>query len=473
MFLFTIMVYFLLKEGEIGVVKTYDCIVIGGGTGGLRLALASARLGKHTLLIEAGKLGGTCLNNGCIPTKAMLEAAHRYHELKSLKEFGVRVIKPTVNIQTLLKRVNGIVHEGQVHIKEGLTHSKLEVVKGKGFFTGKKTLQVGNQTYKGKKIVIATGASNNKPHIKGIEKVKYLTNESILHMKALPKSIVMIGCGYISMEFATFFNYLGVKVTMLEFCDQVLGMLDDDVVSTLLHYYEEKGIKILTSVRVVEIKKQQNSYSLYYVGSHEPPTHPKKVNAQAIFVATGRSPNTKHLYAKLAGVKLGRKGEVLIDEFMETNVKGIYAIGDVTNKAMFAHAVKRETDIVLHNMFHQGKKKMGFKLMPWAVFTDPPVAGIGLNEKDAQAKKLNYAVLHARFDRVGRAKIIEDQRGFLKIIYDKMSHRIYGACCIGPSADIIIHEIVTLMNSSNPSIDVIMKSIHVHPTLSEIMTVLH
>lgn len=452
--------------------NSYDCIVVGGGTGGLRLALASARLGKHTLLIEGGKIGGTCLNNGCIPTKAMLEAGHRYHQLKELKEFGISVSKPQVNIQKLLSRVQGIVDEGQEHIKKGLKHSSLEVVKGYAIFVGKKQLRVKDIVYSAPKIIVATGASNNVPHIKGIEKIQYLTNENLLKLKALPKRMAMIGCGYISMEFATFFSYLGVKVTMLEFCDQILSMLDDDVVSTLEHYYQEKTVDIKKSVRVTEIQKTAKGYILYYVGSHEPPTHPKKIIVDEILVATGRSPNTISLNALASGIKLGRKGEVLVNEYMETNVKGIYAMGDVTGKAMFAHAVKRECDIILHNAFSRGKQSMDFSLVPWAVFTDPIVAGIGLNERAAQEKNINYSVLHARFENVGKAKIINDQRGFLKIIYDSMSHRIYGACCIGPSADVIIHEVVALMNSSNPSIDAIKKAIHIHPTLSEIMTVL-
>lgn len=446
--------------------EKYDLIVLGGGTGGLRLALAAARQDKKTLLIESGKIGGTCLNNGCIPTKALLEAAHRYHSLKELDEFGISVSKPTVNISALLKRVRGIVGEGQKHIKKSLSHSKLTVVKGFGMFVGKKQIQVDSGIYTAKKIVIATGSKNNIAHIPGLADLKFLSNENILLMKALPKSIAIIGGGYISMEFATFFNYLGVKVTILEYAEHILSMLDDDIVTLLEDIYEKKGVTIHKGVET-SIEKKKGKYSITYhkVGTN---SKPKKLLTDQLLVATGRRPNTLKLNLSQSNVRMNDSHGIVVNKYLRTSVCGIYAMGDALGHDLFAHAVKKESDIILHNLFHCRKRKMDFTLMPWAVFTHPVVAGIGLSEKQAQKKNINYGILKADFKNVGRAKIINEQVGFLKILYNKLSGRIYGASCIGPNADIIIHEVVALMNSNNPSINVLKKTIHIHPTLSEI-----
>ncbi|MCB1084462.1 MAG: NAD(P)/FAD-dependent oxidoreductase, partial [Simkania sp.] len=384
--------------------------------------------------------------------------------------FGITVDSPKVHIKKLLDRVQGIVKEGHDAILMGLSHSKLDVVRGKGYFIAKKTLQVGQHTYTAPKIFIATGAKNNIPPVEGLDKITYLTNENILSLQALPKSIILIGGGYISMEFATFFSFLGVKVTILESCKEILGMLDEDVIRFLVDEYEKKGIRIITSAAIHEVTFKHKKYTLAYsVSDGQQNNRKKNLVSDALFVATGRKPNTKNLRLEYTGVRIGSHGEIPTDQYMQTNVSGIYAMGDVTGRAMFAHAVKRESDIILHNLFHYQKKTMKFNLMPWAVFMDPVVAGIGLNEKQAQEKGIKYGILHARFHHVGRARVIGDQRGFVKILYNKQSHRIFGATIVGPQADIIIHEIIALMNSSNPSIDPLRKAIHIHPTLSEIM----
>lgn len=454
--------------------KIYDFIVLGGGTGGLNLALAAARHGKHTLLIESSKkLGGTCLNNGCIPTKAMLEAAHRYDSIKELKEFGMSLKQPKINIVKILKRVNGIVQEGQDHIRKGLVHSELDVVYGHGFFVDKKTIKVGEETYSAKKIVIATGAKNRVPFVKGLSKIIPLTNENILLLKSLPKSIVMIGAGYISMEFATFFNLLGVKVIMLEYSNNILAMIDHEVVESLEKHYLEEGVIIKKGVEVLEIIKKKNSYEVHYGDASHKSRKPKTIITDQLFVAIGRIPNTVGIGLENTKIKIGKRGEIITNDYLETNQKGVYAMGDVLGRAMFAHAVKEEVGIILHNILHNHKEKMNFSLIPWAVFTSPTVAGIGMSETQAIELNLHYDILFARFNRVGRAKIINDSKGFIKIVYEKKSRKLLGACIVGPQADNLIHEIVVLMNSKDSTITPILDSIHIHPTLSEIMSVLH
>ncbi len=433
----------------------YKLIVIGGGTGGLRTAIAASKKTK-VLLIDPGILGGTCLNTGCIPTKAMLHSSHLYELRKSLSQFGLSS-NFRIDFAKLMKRVRAIVKEGQDHIYAGLKKNEnLKIVKGKASFISKNKLMVGKDTYSFDKAIIATGAKNFMPQIKGLEKTDYLDNASVMKLTKLPNSLVMIGGGYISMEFATFFSELGTKVTVLEKFPMVLGMLDDDTREFLKTYMEESGIKIVTDADIKEIKNN----TVYY--------NKAKIKAEKILVAAGRVPNTDGMDLEKAGINIGKKGEVIVNDYLETSNRDVYAIGDVNGRAMFAHAAKRETFVVLDNIFEKKNRVMDFKYMPWAVFTNPPVSGVGMNEKKAAEMKINYGILKASFENVGRARISEDMRGQAKIIFDKKSDIILGAEIIGPNADDIVHEIIALMNMGAKVQD-LRKMIHIHPTFSEVM----
>jgi mercuric reductase len=433
----------------------YELMVIGGGTAGLRTATIASKNTK-VLLIDPGTLGGTCLNTGCIPTKAMLYSSHLYSLRGSLSKFGLHT-NYRIDFSRLMKRVNAIVKEGQDHIYKGLEKNKnLVVVKGKARFLGKNSVSVGKKTFTAKKIIISTGARNLIPPIKGIDKCEYLDNASVMQIKKQPKSIVMIGGGYISMEFATFFSELGTKVTVLEKFPTVLSMLDDDIRELLIKYLEESGIKIITGADITEVSKD----TVFYNG--------KKIRAEKLFLAAGRAPNTEGLDLAKAGVELGKRGEILVNDFLETSNRNIYAIGDVNGRAMFAHAAKRESYVALSNALENKKRKMDFEFMPWAVFTNPPIGGVGINEKKAKELKIDHGVLKAGFTNVGRARITEDQRGLAKVIYNKKNEQLIGAEIIGPNADDIIHEMIALLNMGAKVSD-LRRIIHIHPTFTEVM----
>ena len=442
----------------------YPVIVIGGGTAGLRTAIMCSKKVK-TLLIEPGMLGGTCLNTGCIPTKAMLYAAHLYHSTKTMNFFGINT-KAKLNFKKLMQRVNSISKEGRDHIYAGLKKNKnLTLVKAKAKFIGNKKVKAGKETYTADNIIIATGASNFVPPIKGLKETGYLDNESVLELTKLPKSVAMIGGGYISMEYASFFNDLGVKVTVLEMLPQVLGVLDDDIRDVLLHSQDKKGIKIVTNANILEIKKGVN---VSYNDVRDKNSKPKKLKVNAVFLATGRLPNTNSLDLDKSGIKHGKRGDIEINDYLETSCKNVYAIGDCNGHSMFAHSAKRQTNIAKNNIFETKKQKMNFALVPWATFSEPVVAGVGLNEKQAQEKKINYGLMKAPFMKNGRAKIIEKQEGFAKVLYNKKTRKIIGASIVGANADDIIHEVVALIYA-DAKIDVLKQMIHIHPTLSEVM----
>lgn len=443
--------------------KKVDLVVLGGGTGGLRVALSAVNSGLKVALIESGVIGGTCLNNGCIPTKAMLQAAHTLQTVKNAKKFGI-LSSAKVNFSKVMNRVHEIIQEGQDHIKPSLKKKGLLYIHAKGSFIDSHTIVAGKYKVSFKNAFICTGAKNMVPPLPG-KKITFLDNVSVLNLKKLPKSVTIIGGGYISMEYATFFSEMGSKVTIVEYAPQILSMLDEDVISELKKHYTSVRINTGSKItNIVQTKKQTTVTFVPVAGGKA-----KSVTSDALMVACGRVPNTKHLSLEKAKVTVGKRGEVVVSDSLQSNQKHIYAIGDVTGRALFAHAAKRETSIALHNITHSKKQKMNFDLVPWAVFTHPVVSGIGMSQKQAIASKIPFVTYRAPFSRAGRARVNGDMSGFVKIFVAKKDKRILGATIIGPNADDMIHEIATIMNSTSPTITTLQKTIHVHPTLSEVM----
>jgi len=440
-----------------------DVIIIGGGTAGLRLAMKLTNAGKSVALFETGNLGGlggTCLNVGCIPTKALLHASSLFRESKDLAKFGIKV-NSEFNFRKLVERVKGIVKEGQDHIKKSIKRKNLTVVMKAASFINEDTVKAGNVTCSADHIIISTGSKNAIPPIKGLDRVPFLTNETVLDMKRFPKSIIMIGGGYICMEFATFFRELGAKVTILEKAPDILMMLDEDVREELKSLY--KDMTIHTDADIHECRKKKQFEVDYTVKGKK-----LKIKADALFVSTGRVPNTEHLDLKNAGVEVDHHCNIIVNEKLQTTNRKIYAVGDCNGKAMFAHAAKRESAIVLHNILNEQKQEMFHDLIPWAVFTHPPIAGVGMNIHMVESKGIPYEVKKSYFT-IGRAEIIAHTDGFVKVIIEKGTGKILGAFIIGINADDMIHEFVAVMNSASPTFETIKKTIHVHPTLSEVM----
>ena len=453
-------------------VLTFDFMVIGGGTGGLRTALYAASHGKKTVMIEPGAIGGTCLNYGCIPTKALLHSVHVYHLAKNAKEFGVKTSKVSYSFKGIMNRMREIVKDGQDHIKGSIKAPNLTVVRKPAKFVSPNSIQAGNETYQADKVVIATGSKTTVFPIPGLKETGFMTSDDVLKLEKLPKSLIIIGGGYISMELATFFIGLGCKVTILERLPRCLAVLDQDITDYLTQGYIEEGVEIHTNVNIMQIKKQKGKIVVEANDVRDPNSKKVIYKAEKLLLSVGRSPNTEGLNLEAAGVKLDARKAIDVNQYMQTSNPNIYAIGDVNGKGPFAHGAKRESKVCLEHSFGGTSMAINYDLMPYAVFTDPPIAGIGLGEQAAKDKGYDVGILKAEFKRAGRATIIGDTRGFVKVIYDKKTDKIVGAFIIGPNADDIIHEFVALMNSASPTVDVLRDMIHIHPTLSEVMEAL-
>ena len=449
-------------------VKKFDLIVIGGGTAGLRTAFHSAKSGKKTAIIDPGILGGTCLNKGCIPTKAMLEAAQRYKNLNELEEFGISIKKKDLDFSKLMKRVWKIVNEGRSHVNESIKLKNLTVIIDKPKFISKNEISTRSGILTGEKFLISTGSSPRVLKIEGGTKTKYLMSEDAIHLKKLPKSIGIIGGGYIAMEFATFFQELGSKVTVLGREEKILPRIDPEISAMLTKKYKREGVRIITGVEAEEIGNNGKSKQITYKNLKGIRS---KINVDEILVAIGRVPNTKDLCLEKANIKQGKRGEILINSSLETSNPRVLAAGDVTGKAMFAHSAKKESQIILNNLSSKKKRTMKFDLVPWAVFTNHPISGIGKSENDLIQEKIPYKALTSSFKNSGRTRINNGTEGILKVFYHKKTRKILGATMFGIHADELIHEFVALVSTSR-KIDDLENIIHIHPTVSEIINAL-
>ncbi|MBI2138303.1 NAD(P)/FAD-dependent oxidoreductase [Candidatus Woesearchaeota archaeon] len=452
--------------------KVFDLIVIGGGTAGLKASLECAKRKLHTAIVDPQVLGGTCLNTGCIPSKAMLHASHLFKQLHHLEVFGISVSSPKVDFRKLMQRAQHIVDEGQSAISLSTKNSYITIFREKAAFISKNSIRAGNQVLQGKQFLISTGSRNFIPTIKGIEESGYHTNETILSLDAVPKSVVLIGGGYISFEYATFFSELGSKVAILERLPKVLTMLDNDISEMLVKLYTERGISITTSTDILEITGKGRKKTIHYRSINNPLEKPKEIQAEVIIAAAGRKPNTEGLNLEAVGIKLKPNGGIAVNEHFQTSIPNTYAVGDVIGEMMFAHSASREALLAVENMLGGKKRTRELHLIPWTVFTDPPISGVGFSTIEAEKKKIDCGILKANFARSAKTRIMDESAGAAKVLYDKKNNHIVGAVLFGAHADDLIHEITALMNSSSPTIDVLRNTIHVHPTISEVFDAL-
>lgn len=449
--------------------ESFDLIVVGGGTAGLRTALYAASHNHTVALIEPGALGGTCLNVGCIPTKTLLHSSHLYASLKNMKKYGINVNKPSFDFKAIMKRMHSIINEGQEHISVSIKNKNLTLIREKASFVDGETVRAGNRLLSSNRFIICTGAKPRVPPVKGLDKVKFMVSDDVLSLTTLPKSIVIVGGGYIALELATFFNELGSKVTIIEKNPRLLKDLDADIVEILQEEYLSRGVVFNLNMDILEIQPAGKNKKIIISDATK---KTKTIIAESLLMATGRAPNTFGLNLEAASVKVGEKGNIEVNNKLQTSNNIIYAIGDVTGKAPFAHAAKRESHIALVNALDNENEDFNTRLVPWAMFTSPPISGVGLSEQQTKDNKIDYGILKAPFNRAGRATVIGDTIGFAKVLYNKKDRKIIGATIIGPKADELIHEFVVLMNCDATIDKLTHEVIHIHPTLSEVFEAL-
>jgi dihydrolipoamide dehydrogenase len=445
--------------------KKYDVIVIGSGCGAL-ISDEAASKGFKTALIDKGPLiGGTCLNWGCIPSKMVIYVADRIVEIEEARKLGIDAEIKNIDFHAVMERMRKSRQESQVHIREGIRESKnLDFYEGECQFVSDYTLEVNGNKLKGENIFIASGSRPFIPPIEGLENIGYLTNESALELRDRPDSLIIIGGGYIAVEYGHFFAAMGTKVTIIEMADRLI-LSEEPEISEVLKSELGKRMAVHTNAQAKEVKANWNGVSVVIVDKNS--GEERELTAQKIMMAVGRRSNADLLKVENTGVELDNRGFIKVNEYMETSKKNIYAVGDANGQQMFTHMANREAAIVVQNVFYGIKLKVDYTAVPHAVYSHPQIASVGLKEEEA---KKNHEIIVGRtkyFD-IAKGEAMLEKESYAKTIVENGTDRILGFHIIGPYAPELIQEVVNVMTSGG-HIEEINQGIHIHPALSELV----
>ena len=445
--------------------KNCDIAVIGGGPGGYVSAIRAAQLGAKVILVEEDELGGTCLNRGCMPTKALLKGVEFLDLAKKGKNYGIDFGEVKVDFSRLNSRKNTIVKTLVGGVTNILKSYSVEVLKGMGKLISPGQIEVilpsGRMNVEAKKIILATGSVCSTLPIRGIESNGVINSDDALELTEIPKSLVIIGGGIIGVEFANIFSKLGTAVTIIELMPQIIPTEDNDVAATLENSLKRGGVKTFTNASVSRIEESQEGCDVFFLSKEG---NEQKISSQMVLVAVGRKPYTSSLDLEKAGVKT-EKGKILANSRMETNIDNIYAIGDVLGKIMLAHVAMEEGTVAAENAL--GKTvEMDYRSVPRCIYTSPEIAAVGITEKDAKDKGMKVKTGKFPFSASGKAAIVGEREGFVKIISDEKNEAILGVQIIGPGATDLIAEGV-LAIAKDVTVRELASTIHAHPTLSE------
>ena len=445
--------------------KRYDVIVVGAGDVGLGIAFKASSENLKVALIDKGQVGGTCVNYGCVPSKTLIHTADRIREIRKAEELGVRTQIIDIDFQAIMERMRRAVTSGRKGIERAIEETEnLDFIRGEAQFIDDRTLEVGDQKIKGKKIFIASGARPVVPLTEGLDRVPYLTNESVLELKKRPESMIIIGGGYVGLEYAHFFSAMGTRVVMIHRHPTLLSFEEPEI-SESLKKEVEKYTELFLDFEIIEVKLADNGY-IARVRDHSTGGG-KEVSAEALFVATGRKSNADLLRVENAGIETDKNNFIKVDDHLQTNRKHIWAVGDAIGRTMFTHAGDKEAELAWHNATHRKKTRMDFASVPHAIYTNPQIASVGLTEEEARK---NHEVLigRANYSDIVMGEAMMEQEGLAKAVVEKGTGRILGFHIIGPHAAMLIQEVVNAVINKN-DLKSITECMHIFPALSNLI----
>ncbi len=446
--------------------SNYDVIIIGGGPGGYVCAIRCAQLGLKTACVEGrGTLGGTCLNVGCIPSKALLHASHQYHEAThNFTAMGLIGKSPSVDFGKMVEYKAGVVEANTKGIEFLFKKNKVDYIQGWGKITGKDQVTVGEDVYTAKNIVIATGSEPSSLLSVEVDEEVVVTSTGALELPKVPKRLVVIGAGVIGLEMGSVYARLGSEVTVVEFLDQITPGMDLEICKTFQRSLKKQGLKFVMGAAVQSVERQKNKAQVNYKLRKN--DSDATLEADVVLVATGRKPYTEGLGLAKVGVAVTDRGQVETQGW-KTNVDGIWAIGDVITGPMLAHKAEDEGMAVAESITGQ-HGHVNYDVIPSVIYTSPEVASVGLTEEALKEADRAYKVGKFNFMANGRAKASQLDEGFAKILVDKETDRILGCHLMGPMAGELIHEVCVAMEFGASAED-LARTCHAHPTFSEAM----
>ena len=451
--------------------KEYDLIVIGSGSSmEIVNAMKQDNPDMKVAVIDKDQPGGICLTRGCIPSKILLYPAELVRTIERAKEFGISVDMKNVDFRAVMERMRTLINADINRMRQGLTHTKnLDYYKTIAEFVAPYTLKVDKETIKSNMILLCTGSKPVISAIEGLENIRYHTSDTILNMDRLPKSIAIIGGGYIAAEYGHFFSAMGSEVTVIGRNRQFIPEEEPEV-SALAKRELQKHMTIITNHEVRKVENTSAAKKKLVAVDRETGKE-IEVTAEEILVASGRGPNTDILHPEKAGIKTDEKGWITVNEYLETSQPNIWAFGDADGRYLFKHVANYEAMLVYYNAVQKRGIKVDYHAVPHAVFTYPEIASVGLREKEAVEKygKSNLQIGIQRYEDTAKGLAMGVKKYFAKVIVESTTMEILGAHIIGPYASILIHEIINLMYTPTRSAEPILGGMHIHPALSEVV----
>ena len=449
--------------------KKYDAIIIGSGQAGGPLAKKLAKAGKKTVLIEKRYIGGTCVNDGCTPTKTWVASAKMAYMANTSAFVGVKIKDYKIDMPRIKKRKDDIVMNARNGSEKALEATKnLTLIFGEARFTGKKTILIelnegGTLEMTADLFFINAGAKAFIPGIEGVNEIDYLTNTSILELEKVPKHLLVIGANYIGMEFGQMFRRFGSKITIIERGERILAREDSDIAEEMHKLLTDEQIDIYTDAVTTSFKKTKkgNIKATVNVGGKE-----QKITCSHVLIATGRAPQSEAMQLDKTGVKVNERGFIIVDDKLETNVPGIYALGDVNGGPAFTHIAYNDYTIVYRNLIEKQNISTKNRLLPYCMFTDPQLGRVGITEEEAKKQGLNVKIAKLPMAHVARAIEVGDTRGFMKAVVDPKTKKILGAAVLGQEGGEIM-SVLQMAMEGGITYDTLRYFVFAHPTYSE------
>ena len=438
-----------------------DVVVIGAGQAGVPLAARLAEAGRRVVIAEAKELGGTCVNNGCTPTKTMIASARAAHVARTAGRLGVRTGEVKVDLAAVVDRKDKVVQQWRESVRKRLDKAggRLSLIRGKARFVAPREVEVNGDRHSADVVVLNVGCRAMIPPIPGLADTPHLDNASVMDLRALPRHLVVLGGGYIGCEFAQMFRRFGSEVTVVESMDRLMSLEDPDSSAALQGVFEAEGITLALGAKATHVSGVGGDVVVRLDSGRE-------VRGSHLLVAVGRRPNTEDLGCEAAGIDRDPRGHIPVDDHYKTSAEGVYAVGDVTPGPQFTHASWDDHRLLFEHLMGRPARKRSERLVPITAFTDPQVARVGLTEEGAKKAGLAYEPATMPFGHIARAIELDETAGTMKVLIDPKTERILGASIVGAEAGELIHVFVGLV-SAGASARALVDAECVHPTFAE------
>lgn len=446
--------------------RRFDAIIIGAGQAGPALAGRLTAAGQTVAMIERKDFGGTCVNTGCMPTKTLVASAYAAHLARRAADYGVVLDGPVgIDMKRVWARQQTVVHNARGNVETWLRGMKgCTVIQGHARFESADTVRVGEDLLTAPRIFLNVGGRANVPDMPGVEDVPFLTNVGMMQVDTLPEHLVIVGGSYIGLEFAQMFRRFGSQVTVVEMGPRLIGREDPEISDAIREILEAEGITVRLNAECIRFSPHEQGVCVHVTCKAGEP----QVTGSHVLLAVGRRPNTDDLNLGAAGVETDKRGYVVVDDQLRTNVPGIWAMGDCNGKGAFTHTAYNDFEIVAANLLDDDPRKVSDRIPCYGLFVDPPLGRVGMTEAEARATGRPLLVGQRPMTRVGRAVEKGETQGFMKVVVDAETKQILGAAILGLNGDEAIHGMIDLMYARAPY-TTIQRAVHIHPTVSELI----